>query len=169
MGGCTWRPGGLALTFFQEVVVFSFSLHLCAPALHPLGLRVQQLQEPGAVPAARGHPACLHRLRGRLQPGLCRRQARWACWGPVVLPVTEQSLGPHSPQRPVLGGGAGLRVPLEGGAELQAFVFHGDVCREALQLQVCLHSRRHAVRALETSVPAKEGKVTNGSLLEIMQ
>lgn len=61
----------------------------------------------------------------------------------------------------ILAGGLGLRrVPLEGAAKLEAFVLHrhSDAqSREALGVQVGLHARRHAVGALETSSPARQG------------
>lgn len=49
------------------------------------------------------------------------------------------------------------RVPLKGAAELEALVLrrHGDAePRKALGVQVGLHTRRHAVGALETGSPA---------------
>ena len=147
----------LPLTFLHEVVLLGFPLHLLAPAFHPLRLRVQQLQEPRAVPVARGRAPTIHRVQGRLQPGVGRGQAGSVHGGPVVLPVTEEPLGPDGAHRPILRGGAGLRVPLEGGPELQALVLRGDVSWEALQLQVRLHPSRHAVGALEASVSAGDG------------
>lgn len=52
-------------------------------------------------------------------------------------------------------------MPLEGGTELQAFVLHGDVSREALKLQVRLDTCRHAVGTLKTPMSA-EGKEDKG-------
>lgn len=51
-------------------------------------------------------------------------------------------------------------MPLEGTAELETLVlrWHGDAePREALRVQVGLHTRRHAVGAFETSPPATQG------------
>lgn len=62
----------------------------------------------------------------------------------------------------VLAGGLRLRrVPLEGTAELETLVLrgHGDAeSREALGVQVGLHTRRHAVGALETSPPGSRSR-----------
>lgn len=154
---CSGLSRHLLLTFLHEVVLLGFPLHLLAPAFHPLRLRVQQLQEPCAIPVAWRHTPAIHRVQGRLQPGVGRGQVGSVHRGPIVLPVTEEPLGPDGAHRPVLRGGAGLRVPLEGGPELQALVLRGDVSWEALQLQVRLHPGRHTVGALEASVSVGNG------------
>lgn len=96
------------LTFFREVILLCFSLHLFAPAFHPLRLCVQQFQKPRAISPARRHPPCLHCVQGWLQPGIWWWQSRSVHLCPVVLPVTEEALRPHSPQCPILGRGTGF-------------------------------------------------------------
>ena len=107
--------------------------------------------------------AAIHRVHGRVQPGVGRGQVGSVHGGPIVLSVAEEPLGPDGPHRPVLGRGAGLRVPLEGGPKLQALVLRGDVSREALQLQVRLHRGRHAVGTLKASASAREARGTSGA------
>lgn len=157
---------GCPLTFLREVVLLCVSLHVLTPAFHPLCLRVQELHKPRAVPPARRHPPGVRCLDGRLQPGVRRRQVGSVHGGPVVFSVTEEPLGPNSSHGPVLGRCAGLWMPLEGGPKLQAFVLHGDVSREALQLQVRLDGGGHAVGTLETPVSAEGGGKRKGRLSE---
>lgn len=150
-----------ALTFLRQVVLFSFCLHLFAPALDPLGVCVQQLHEPAPVPPQGG------RRSARLGRG--SRVLSWGgglqlprgfpaglpgTWGfggrSVIISVAEEPLGAHSPDRSVLGGRAGLRMTLEATAKLQPLVFHDG---EALQLHVSLNGCCHAVGAFEPALP----------------
>lgn len=151
----------IPLTFLGQVILFSFCLHLFAPAFDPLGVCVQQLHEPGPVPpqggrssARLGRQSCALSRGGGLQlPGGLSASlpgTRGFGGGSVVVPVAEEPLCAYGSHRSVLGGRAGLRVTLEAATKLQTLVFHD---REALQLHVGLHGCCHAVGALEPALP----------------
>lgn len=136
-------------------MLLSLPLHVFAPSLQAFGFVVKELHEPAAVPAKRGHPARVGALQTGLdQPGFSRR-ACGPAGRPVVLPVTEQALGAHRTDGPVLRWRAGLRVAAKGPAELQALVLHRG---KPLQFHVCLHGGGHAVGALEAPVPDEDNK-----------
>lgn len=135
-----------ALTLLWQVMLLCFSLHLFAPPFQPLGLIVKELHKPAAVPAKWGHSAHFGALQARFnQPGFWLR-AGGPAGGPVVLPVTEQTLCAHRTDGPILRGRAGLRVATEGTAKLQALVLHWG---KALQLHIGLYCCGHTVGALE--------------------
>lgn len=152
------------LTFLRQIVLLRLRLHLLTPALDPLGVCVKELHEPAPVPPqGGGHPARLacrgcalprgrrFQLPGGLTGGL---PGAWGFdRGTVILAVAKEPLGAYGSHCTVLGGRAGLRVALEAPAELKALVLHD---REALQLHVSLHSRSHAVWALEPALSVRE-------------
>jgi len=146
------------LTLLRQVVVLRLPLHLLAPALHLLHLCLQQLDEPLPVAVAGGGPAGVGEAAGApLHPGIPPGHLHRVVLQLVVLPVRPLPLRVHRLVDGVLPAGLGLRgVPLEGAPELQGFVLggHGQA-GEALQLQVRLHARRHAVGALEAGSPAE--------------
>lgn len=129
------------LTLLRQVVLLRLALHIFAPSLQTFGLTVQKLHEPAAIAAKRRHASGFgYFMSGFHQPGFGLWAGRPA-GGPVVLTVAEEALCAYGPNRVVLCGCTGFRMPLKS-SKLQTLVFGRW---KPLQLQISLNCRRHTV------------------------
>ena len=156
----------IRLTLIRQLVLHLVLLHLSAPALHALRLRVQQLEEPAAVPGA-------HQPADRLQDVRLRL-------GHAVHPgVRGGQDGRVEPHVPVVVSGTGVVVvaralDADGGAGVVAGVLArhgGTVARRQLRggvvgvVEVGLHRRGYAVGPGHPAVTGRGGHKNKDVLL----